>query len=163
VQRVVEHTYLASIHSKDPHGGIVIQEALQGEEYGVDVVNDLDGEFVCCFVKRKLGMRFGETDAAITVEDGQIEDQARRIAARLRHVGPMDIDVFRHEDRIQLLDMTPRFGGHYPFAHLAGANVPAALLAWARGEEADPEWLRVRYGVEGYKEIVPALVEPRQA
>jgi len=82
---------------------------------------------------------------------------AKRISARLRHVGLLDIDVIRDQGRTCLLEMNPRFGGHYPFSHLAGANIPAALIAWAQGLEADPAWLRVTPGVEGYKEIVPSL------
>jgi carbamoyl-phosphate synthase large subunit len=49
--------------------------------------------------------------------------------------------------------MNPRFTGHYPFSHIAGANIPAALVAWAKGQTADPAWLRVIPGVKGYKGI----------
>jgi len=157
VQKVIQNTYLASAHSGDCNGGVIIQEMLQGAEYGVDIVNDLNGDFACCFVKQKLGMRSGETDAAITVEDGEIEAMARQISARLRHVGLLDMDIIRDQDRNCLLEMNPRFGGHYPFSHLAGANIPAALIAWAQNLKADPAWLRVATGVEGYKEIVPSL------
>lgn len=157
VQKVIRHTYLASAHSDDCNGGVIIQEMLRGTEYGVDIVNDLSGDFACCFMKQKLGMRSGETDAAITVEDGEIEAMARQISARLRHVGLLDMDIIRGQGRSCLLEMNPRFGGHYPFSHLAGANIPAALIAWAQGEDADPAWLRVMPGVEGYKDINPCL------
>ena len=45
---------------------IVIQEKIDGPEYGLDVVNDLDGNHVATFVKKKIAMWAGETDGATT-------------------------------------------------------------------------------------------------
>jgi carbamoyl-phosphate synthase large subunit len=138
---------------------LIYQEHIEGEEYGLDVVNDLKGEFVVCFVKRKLAMRAGETDAAETVCDRTLEELGRRIGSTLGHFGLLDVDVIVREGVPYLLDMNPRFGGHYPFSHMAGANIPAAIVAWAQGKEPDPSWLRVRAGVKCFKEMT--LVEEK--
>lgn len=132
---------------------VVVQEYLKGDEYGLDVVNDLNGRFRACLVKRKFAMRAGETDAAETVKDAGLEHLGAVIGKALGHVGMLDVDVMVRDGVPFLLEFNPRFGGQYPFSHLAGANVPAALVAWASGREADPKWLRVRPGVRSIKEL----------
>lgn len=47
---------------------ILIQEKLTDNEYGLDVINDLEGNFVAVFVKQKMAMRIGETDKVIAVD-----------------------------------------------------------------------------------------------
>lgn len=70
----------------------------------------------------------------------------------------LDVDIIKTPDnKVYLLEMNPRFGGHYPFAHLAGANIPAAIIAWTQGKEVDPKWLRPKIGVHGYKDLVPRI------
>lgn len=133
---------------------VVIQPFADGQEYGVDIVNDLNGNFVACFVKQKIAMRAGETDAAKTVSFPQIEAVARKISESTRHPGNMDTDFFvTNSTQIFLLEMNPRFGGGYPFSHEAGANVPAALIAWAKGEKPDKDCFNLQYGVRCFKEI----------
>jgi len=141
---------------QDEHGCVLIQQGMQGVEYGLDVVNDLAGRHVCTFVRRKLAMRAGETDRAVTVENAQLSELGARLGQALGHVGNLDCDVFLEEGGVQVLEMNPRFGGGYPFSHVAGADLPSALLAWARGEPADPRWFAVTPGIVSakYDELV---------
>ena len=97
--------------------------------------------------RRKLAMRAGNTDRAITVSHPRLERIGRLTGEQLQHFGSVDCDVIVRDDECYVLDINPRLGGGYPFSHMAGANLPAALIAWARGEEPDPAWLRARPGV----------------
>lgn len=142
----LSRTIIADVSAADPGRGVLIQGRLPGQEYGLDIVNDLDGNHVTTFVKQKLAMRAGETDKAETVDEPILREVGARIAARLRHVGNLDCDVFLTPDGPAVLEMNPRFGGGYPFSHVAGANLPAALLAWVDGREPDSDWLTVTYG-----------------
>ena len=143
VKKRLARTFLADISATDPEHCILIQEQLSGTEYGLDVVNDLDGRHVCTFARRKLRMWAGQTDRAVTVQDDSLEQMGRRIGENLGHVGILDCDVFVTKSGCHVIDMNPRFGGGYPFSHIAGANLPAALMAWAESEAADPEWLTI--------------------
>jgi carbamoyl-phosphate synthase large subunit len=84
----------------------------------------------------------------------RIEEYAKTIARATKHPGNMDADFFVRDDgSVFLLELNPRFGGGYPFSHMAGANVPAALISWVEAQQPDPEWLRVSVGIRAYKDI----------
>jgi carbamoyl-phosphate synthase large subunit len=144
-------TLLRAINATDPERCILIQKRLSGQEYGLDVVNDLDGQYACTFVKKKLAMRAGETDRAMTVRSNWLEGIGAVIGRRLGHIGVLDCDAIVTEDSCYVLDMNPRFGGGYPFSHVAGANLPAVLVAWANREQPDANWLRVEPNIMASK------------
>lgn len=152
-------SYLQFENSQDAERCILIQEKLAGQEYGLDVLNDLRGNHAFTSVKRKLAMRSGETDAAVTVDSPALRELGRQIAAALRHRANLDVDLFVDGGRVSVLELNCRFGGGYPFTHLAGADFPAAILSWLEGEEPNPEWLRVQYGVVGVKGVLPLALE----
>jgi carbamoyl-phosphate synthase large subunit len=134
---------------------VLIQEKLSGQEYGLDVINDLQGNYIATFVKKKIAMRSGETDVAMTVADRDLDALGQAIAQKLRHIANLDMDVFLTEKGEYILDMNPRFGGGYPFSHLAGANLPGAIIAWLKHESADPSYFEIEPNVIGCKGILP--------
>lgn len=140
--------------------GVIIQEFVAGVEYGIDVMNDLDGHHVGTCVRRKLLMRAGETDKAIIVQDGSLEQLASRLSAVIGHVAVLDCDVIQSEDRTVVLDLNPRFGGGYPFSHVAGVDMPRAIVAWLRGESPPRAWFEARPGVAAAKYESLMLVTP---
>lgn len=151
LQKRLRRTILRNASESEPGKGIIIQEQVEGLEYGLDVVNDLEGNHQAVFVKQKLSMRAGETDRAVTADHPGLSEIGARVGRALRHIGNLDCDVFLNGDQATVLEMNPRFGGGYPFSHLAGANVPAALVAWASKKNPNPEWLTIEYGVTGSK------------
>ncbi len=146
----LQRSFLAAASTDKKHG-LIAQQKVAGMEYGLDVVNDLEGRHVTTFVKRKLAMRAGETDKAVTVAHPVLEAVGRRIGEALGHIGNLDCDVFVNGERYWVLELNPRFGGGYPFTHRAGANLPAALIAWAQGETVDPRWLTMKPDVAAAK------------
>lgn len=108
---------------------VIIQELILGAEYGVDVLYSRDETFIGFAAKRKLTMRAGETDKAITVSPDPFRQSVERIASKLPHRGNLDCDFLELDGQLLLLEMNPRFGGGYPFTHMAGANHVSMLLA----------------------------------
>jgi carbamoyl-phosphate synthase large subunit len=136
-------TILATVSSIDPDRCVLIQERIVGEEYGLDIINNLDAKYATTFVKRKLSMRGGETDRAISVNNPHLSAIGEKVGRHLNHIGNLDCDVLSGPNGYYVLELNPRFGGGYPFSHVAGANLPAALIAWATGQPVNPDWLTI--------------------
>jgi len=63
----LQKTFL-KVENEFANQSILIQEGLPGAEYGIDILNDLDGNVHSVYVKKKLGMRAGETDKSELVD-----------------------------------------------------------------------------------------------
>lgn len=140
-------TILGKLTLADPDHAFIFQERVEGEEFGIDVVNDFSGNYAATFARKKLAMRVGNTDRAVSVVEPRLESLGRSLGRHLQHIGSVDCDVMMSEYRCYVVDVNPRLGGGYPFSHLAGANLPAALISWAEGHKPDPSWLKYRPGV----------------
>jgi carbamoyl-phosphate synthase large subunit len=147
----LKRSFLAAVSSSAPEHYLLIQEYLEGDEYGLDIINDINGNYVTTVVKRKLVMRAGETDRAITIVNDNLNVIGEIVGKHLGHVGNLDCDVFVNTSGINFLEMNPRFGGGYPFSHIAGLNLPAALISWARCEATSPEWFTIETNVASAK------------
>lgn len=130
---------------------ILIQQMIEGQEYGLDIMNDLEGNYCSVSVKKKMAMRSGETDKAETVDNADLRRIGRELSLQIRHVGNLDCDIIEKDGHYYVIDLNPRFGGGYPFSHQAGVNMPKALIEWAKGNTIDISMLQPRYGVASAK------------
>ena len=145
LMKKIKKTILATASVGDEY--IMIQEKLTGQEFGLDVMNDLEGNNVAVSVKKKLAMRAGETDKAITVDLPEVREMGAAIGRNLKHIGNLDVDIMqRANGDYCVLEMNPRFGGGYPFSYESGVNLPKAILQWLKGEKIDPVILQPEYG-----------------
>lgn len=111
------------------HEDLMIQEYMDGQEYGADVYIDMiSGKCTSIFVKKKIKMRAGETDKAVSVRDEKLFELIRNFVETCGFRGVIDIDLFEIEGRYCISEVNPRFGGGYPHAHACGVNIPAAIL-----------------------------------
>lgn len=129
-QTAVEKSALSSLGSQD---SVIIQEFIKGAEYGVDVLYGKDENFIGFTAKKKIAMRAGETDKAVTVDPKLFSEIITRVAGVLPHRGNLDCDFLERDGVFYLLEFNPRFGGGYPFTHMAGANHVEMLLKDYRG------------------------------
>lgn len=145
LMKKIKKTILATASVGDEY--VMIQEKLTGNEFGLDIMNDLEGNNVAVSVKQKLAMRAGETDKAITVDLPEVRELGAKIGRELDHIGNLDVDIMqRANGEYCVLELNPRFGGGFPFSYEAGVNMPLAILRWLRGEKVEASLLQPEYG-----------------
>lgn len=102
---------------------LMIQEYLDGQEIGVDCYIDmLSHEVISIFAKKKLVMRAGETDKAVSFKDEKLFELVKKFVKEAGFVGQIDIDIFEKDGQYYISEVNPRFGGGYPHAYESGAN-----------------------------------------
>ncbi|MDY3811373.1 ATP-grasp domain-containing protein [Eubacterium sp.] len=103
--------------------GLMIQEFLDGQEIGADVYIDMiTGEVVSIFTKKKIKMRAGETDKAVSFKDEKLFELIKEFVTRAGYRGQIDIDIFDINGEYYISEVNPRFGGGYPHAYESGSD-----------------------------------------
>lgn len=114
-----ETVELLFAHEKD----LMIQEFLNGQEIGADVYIDMiSGEVVSIFTKKKIKMRAGETDKAVSFKDEKLFRLIEKFVKEMGYLGQIDIDIFDVDGEYYISEVNPRFGGGYPHAYESGIN-----------------------------------------
>lgn len=102
---------------------MIVQEFLNGQEIGADCYIDMiSGELVSVFAKKKLLMRAGETDKAVSFKDAKLFDLIERFVNECGWRGEIDIDIFDVDGEYFISEVNPRFGGGYPHAYECGVD-----------------------------------------
>ena len=108
---------------------LMIQEFLDGQEIGADVYIDLiSGEVVSIFTKKKIKMRAGETDKAVSFKDPALFALIEKFVNETGYRGQIDIDIFDVGGRYYISEVNPRFGGGYPHAYESGCDHMKLIL-----------------------------------
>lgn len=102
---------------------MIIQEFMTGQEIGADCYIDLlSGEVVSIFTKKKLLMRAGETDKAVSFKEKALFEKIEKFVKENGFMGQIDIDIFEKDGVYYFSEVNPRFGGGYPHAYACGAD-----------------------------------------
>ncbi|MBP5260564.1 MAG: ATP-grasp domain-containing protein [Clostridiales bacterium] len=137
---------ISEVHDKetvdllfDHEDNLMIQEFLHGQEIGADVYIDLiSGEVVSIFTKKKIKMRAGETDKAVSFKDDALNELIIRFVNEAGYKGQIDIDIFEIDGEYYISEVNPRFGGGYPHAYEAGCDHMTLILNNLKGIANNP-------------------------
>ena len=115
--------------------GLMIQEFLNGQEIGADCYIDMiSGELVSVFTKKKLVMRAGETDKAVSFKAEKLFNLIEKFVKESGFLGQIDIDIFEIDGEYYISEVNPRFGGGYPHAYECGCDHMQLILNNLQGK-----------------------------
>ena len=77
---------------------------------------------MCIFTKKKLLMRAGETDKAVSFKDERLFALIEQFVKESGYLGQIDIDIFDVDGEYYISEVNPRFGGGYPHAYECGVD-----------------------------------------
>ena len=119
--------------------GMMIQEFLKGQEIGADVYIDMiSKKVVSIFTKKKIVMRAGETDKAVSFKEPKLFALIQKFVEESGFTGQIDIDIFDIDGEYYISEVNPRFGGGYPHAFECGCNHMALIENNLKGIENKP-------------------------
>lgn len=111
------------------YDNLMIQEYMDGTEYGIDVYVDvISKEVISIFIKKKILMRAGETDKSVSVKNDKLFNLIEEFVTKMNFIGQIDIDVFEKDNNFYISEVNPRFGGGYPHAYECGCNFPKYII-----------------------------------
>lgn len=121
ISKVEDLDTIELLFEKDDN--LMVQEFVDGQELGVDVYIDLiSNEIVSIFAKKKLVMRAGETDKAISFKNEKLFNLVKEFVNKFGYKGQIDIDIFDVNGKYYISEVNPRFGGGYPHAYECGVD-----------------------------------------
>ncbi len=127
---------------------LMIQEFMDGQEYGADVYVDMmSGKCTSIFIKKKIKMRAGETDKSVSVKIPELFGLLQNFVEKCGFCGMIDIDIFEINGKYLISEVNPRFGGGYPHAYACGVNMPAQVINNLAGNKNPVDIGRYREGI----------------
>ncbi len=126
----------------------IVQTVCRGEEFSIDVFSDFDGRCLNAIPRTMLHSTGGESIKGMTIKDWDLIEYGRVVAEALGLKGPATIQCFREdEERHEVTDVNPRFGGAFPLPLAAGSCYPELALELVNGGRPEPRLGEFREGV----------------
>jgi carbamoyl-phosphate synthase large subunit len=121
---------------------VMVQRLMQGPEFSIDLLSDLDGRCLNAIPRTMIESRGGESIKGTVIHDDELIELGRSVVEALGVRGPCTVQAFRDaEIGLGITDVNTRFGGAFPapmYAALPGRTYPELIVKMARGETVEP-------------------------
>ncbi len=127
---------------KDP----VVQPYLTGQHCVIDVVNDLSGKNLVSIPRYEFSAKAGIGVKAKIVRDISLIKYGKLISESLNIKGAANIELFKKNNQIKLIEINPRFSAGTILSAISGVNMPEITIDLFRGKKIDAKRLKWKAG-----------------
>jgi carbamoyl-phosphate synthase large subunit len=113
----------------------IIQEYIPGTEVTIDVFGDGDGNVAAVIPRKRIKVRGGEVERAITIDDSLFREKIFKIVKDFKPFGAINIQCIVSKNEPYFIEINSRFGGGYPLSEKAGGNFPELLINLSKGKK----------------------------
>jgi carbamoyl-phosphate synthase large subunit len=121
---------------------VMVQRLMDGPEFSVDLLCDLDGRCLNAIPRTMIESRGGESIKGTVIADPELIALGREVGEALGVRGPCTVQAFRdREIGLGITDVNTRFGGAFPapmYAARPGRTYPELIVRMAAGERIEP-------------------------
>ena len=129
---------------------VMVQRLMQGPEFSIDLLSDLDGRCLNAIPRTMIESRGGESIKGQVIKDDELIELGRSVVEALGVRGPCTVQAFRDaEIGLGITDVNTRFGGAFPapmYAALPGRTYPELIVRMAEGRTVEPHVGEFRHG-----------------
>lgn len=123
----------------------IIQEMIEGTEYTLDVLCNLDGQVISIVPRQRLEVRAGEVSKSKAVKDFMLIDATLELVNKLnikdnhKAIGPLNIQcIVNNNGELKFIEINPRFGGGVPLTFEAGVDYGQILNEMISDKKIEP-------------------------
>jgi carbamoyl-phosphate synthase large subunit len=120
---------------------VIIQEAIEGEEFNVVALGDGTGATIGAVPMRKLYITDkGKGWSGISIDDPKLLELAHFILKKTEWKSGLELEFVKSKENgeFYLLEINPRFPAWVYLATASGQNLPRYLVCLAMGEKVEP-------------------------
>ncbi len=125
----------------------VVQTRATGREFTADLLVDRDGRTAACVPRWRIETKSGISTKGETFLDDTVDDIVARVVDTVGLRGAANLQGFRDDDGVRVLEVNPRFSGGLPLSLAAGADLVGEFLRGTLGLPLRRERLEYRAGV----------------
>jgi carbamoyl-phosphate synthase large subunit len=117
----------------------IIQEFVEGTEYTVDVLCDLNSNVIAVVPRVRMEVRSGEVSKSKTVKNTKIILETINLCNKLKFIGPVTIQCIETKyGEIKFIEINPRFGGGVPLSFEAGVDYGQYFNMMIKNKHIEP-------------------------